>query len=161
MLQLLLISQQQIRLLHYFSMCCFAVSLTILTRTSCAGRALQPLVPSCGEHSSFAADEFARHRFRHSQPFARHSSHYSQPLACRRCSAQQICHHSPLPVLTVAAERERDRTWRKRDHAWRNSSSLIVYFGLLSRAYLSKGTALEVHWCRSNAGGQAGTTSTD
>ena len=32
----------------------------------------------------------------------------------------------------------------QRDHTWRNSSSLILCFGLLGRAYLSKGTALPV-----------------
>ena len=55
-LQLHLISQHQIRLLHYFSMCCFAVSLTILTQTWIAVQvkfseknkgALQQLVQPC------------------------------------------------------------------------------------------------------------------
>ena len=41
----------------------------------------------------------------------------------------------------------------KRDHTWRNSSSLIFCFGLLSRALLSKGTALGVQVHRRRPGG--------
>ena len=48
---------------YYFSICCFAVSLTILTRTGCTGRIQRKEQSSvtavCGEHSSFAADSLA------------------------------------------------------------------------------------------------------